>query len=50
MQGFEREGPEEAFGRGYEHVAIETFHAVSRRLEPAAREILPRSTTEVVGG
>src|SRR5262249_41437925 len=25
---------------GYEHAAIETFHAVSRLLEPAAREIL----------
>jgi hypothetical protein len=40
MQGIEREGSEEAFRRGYEHAAIETFHAVSRLLEPAAREIL----------
>jgi len=40
MLGIEREGPEEAFRRGYEHAAIETFHAVSRLLEPAAREIL----------
>ena len=42
MQGhsIEWEGPEEAFRRGYEHAAIETFHAVSRFLEPAAREIL----------
>ena len=39
-QGIEREGLEEAFQRGYEHAAIETFHAVSRFLEPAAREIL----------
>jgi hypothetical protein len=34
------ENPEEAFGRGYEHAAIETFHAVSRLLEPTVREIL----------
>ena len=40
MQGNEWEGPEEAFRRGYEHAAIETFHAVRRLLEPAAREIL----------
>jgi hypothetical protein len=40
MQGIEWEGPEEAFRRGYEHAAIETFHAVSRFLVPAAREIL----------
>jgi hypothetical protein len=40
MQGIHSEGPEEAFRRGYEHAAIETFHAVSRFLEPAAREIL----------
>jgi hypothetical protein len=40
MQGIEWEGPEEAFRRGYEHAAIETFHAVSRFLEPAARAIL----------
>jgi hypothetical protein len=40
MQGIEREGSEEAFRRGYEHAAIETFHAVSRLREPAAREIL----------
>jgi hypothetical protein len=40
MQGNQWEGPEEAFRRGYEHAAIETFHAVRRLLEPAAREIL----------
>ena len=40
MQGIEWEGPEEAFRRGYEHAAIETFYAVSRFLIPAAREIL----------
>jgi hypothetical protein len=40
MQGIEPEGSEEAFRRGYEHAAIEMFHAVSRFLEPAAREIL----------
>ena len=40
MQGIEREGSEEAFRRGYEHAAIETFYAVSRFLIPAAREIL----------
>src|SRR5262245_31056848 len=40
MQGIEWEGPEEAFRRGYEHAAIEMFHAVKRHLEPAAREIL----------
>src|SRR5262245_11410831 len=40
MQGIEREGLEEAFRRGYEHAAIETFHAVCRFIEPAAREIL----------
>ena len=40
MQGNEWEGPEEAFRRGYEHAAIETFNAVRRLLEPAAREIL----------
>jgi hypothetical protein len=40
MQGIEWEGPEEAFRRGYEHAAIEMFHAVSRFLEPAARQIL----------
>ena len=40
MQGTQSEGPEEAFRRGYEHAAIETFHAVRRFLEPAAREIL----------
>jgi len=40
MQGIERESPEEAFRRGYEHAAIETFHAVSRLLDPAARDIL----------
>ena len=36
LQGFEREGPEEAFRRCYEHAAIETFHAVSRLLESRA--------------
>jgi hypothetical protein len=41
MQGIEWEGPEDAFRRGYEHAAIEMFHAVSRFLVPAAREILP---------
>ena len=40
MQGIERDRPEEAFRRGYEHAAIETFYAVSRFLEPAAREVL----------
>jgi hypothetical protein len=40
MQGIQNEGPEEAFRRGYEHAAIETFHAVSRFLEPTAREVL----------
>jgi len=40
MQGTQSEGPEEAFRRGYEHAAIEMFHAVRRHLEPAAREIL----------
>src|SRR5262245_2846287 len=40
MQGIEWEGPEEAFRRGYEHAAIEMFHAVSQFLEPAARQIL----------
>jgi hypothetical protein len=40
VQGIEWEGPEEAFRRGYEHAAIETFHAVSRLLEPATRKIL----------
>ena len=40
MQGVEWEGPEEAFRRGYEHAAIEMFHAVSRLLEPGARQIL----------
>jgi hypothetical protein len=38
--------PEEAFRRGYEHAAIETFHAVSRFLEPAAREILRTWSTK----
>src|SRR5262249_29001266 len=37
MQGIEKDSPEEAFRRGYE---IETFHAVSRLLAPAARDIL----------
>jgi hypothetical protein len=40
MQGIEWESPEDAFRRGYEHAATETFHAVSRFLVPAAREIL----------
>jgi hypothetical protein len=40
MQGIEWGGPEEAFRRGYEHAAIETFHAVSRFPVPGAREIL----------
>jgi hypothetical protein len=40
MQGIEKDSPEEAFRRGYEHAAIETFHAVSRLLAPAARDIL----------
>ena len=40
MQGIDWEGPEEAFRRGYEHAAIEMFHAVSCFLEPAARQIL----------
>jgi hypothetical protein len=40
VQGTVGESPEEAFRRGYEHAAIEMFHAVRRFLEPAAREIL----------
>jgi hypothetical protein len=52
MQGIEWEGPEEAFRRGYEHGAIETLHAVSRFLVPAAREILRTwvRTTSTYGG
>jgi hypothetical protein len=40
VQGMEGESPEEAFRRGYEHAAIEMFHAVSQLLEPAARKTL----------
>jgi hypothetical protein len=52
MQGIEWEGPEEAFRRGYEYAAIETFHAVSRFLVPSAREILRTwvETTSTPGG
>jgi hypothetical protein len=38
MQGIEWEGPEEAFRRGYEHAAIETFHKPAR----AARSLPER--------
>jgi len=50
MQGIEWEGPEEAFRRGYEHAAIEMFHAVSQFLEPAARQILRTWVEDDTGG
>jgi hypothetical protein len=40
MQGIATEDPEMAFRRGYEHGAIETFHAIERFLDPATREVL----------
>lgn len=40
MQGIEPDDPDMAFRRGYEHGAIETFHAIERFLDPATREIL----------
>ena len=40
MQGIEPDDPEMSFRRGYEHGAIETFHAIERFLDPAAREVL----------
>lgn len=40
MQGIEPDDPEMSFRRGYEHGAIETFHAIERFLDPATREVL----------
>ena len=40
MQGVAPEDPEESFRRGYEHAAIETFHAIERFLDPSTREVL----------
>jgi hypothetical protein len=40
VQGIEKEDAEVAFRRGYEHGAIETFHAVERFLDPATRKVL----------
>jgi hypothetical protein len=40
MQGIEKEDAEEAFRRGYEHAAIETFHAIEQFLDPSTREVL----------
>ena len=40
MQGVAPEYPEESFRRGYEHAAIETFHAIERFLDPSTREVL----------
>lgn len=40
MQGIEKDDPEMSFRRGYEHGAIETFHAVEKFLDPATREVL----------
>jgi hypothetical protein len=37
MQGIEKEDAEEAFRRGYEHAAIETFHAIEQFLDPSTR-------------
>jgi hypothetical protein len=40
VQGIETEDAEAAFRRGYEHGAIETFHAIERFLDPATRKVL----------
>jgi hypothetical protein len=40
MQGITPEDPEASFRRGYEHAAIETFHALERFLDPSTREVL----------
>jgi hypothetical protein len=40
---------EASFRRGYEHGAIETFHAVERFLDPIARETLRAWIYEDVG-
>jgi hypothetical protein len=40
MQGVVPEDPEESFRRGYEHAAIEVFHAIERFLDPSTREAL----------
>ena len=40
MQGIEQDDPETSFRRGYEHGAIETFHAIERFLDPATRDLL----------
>lgn len=40
MQGIEEEDSEAAFRRGYEHAAIEVFHAIERFLDPSTREAL----------
>jgi hypothetical protein len=40
MQGITPEDPEASFRRGYEHAAIETFHAIERFLDPSTREVL----------
>ena len=40
MQGIEKDDPETSFRRGYEHGAIETFHAIERFLDPATRDVL----------
>ena len=40
MQGVAPEDPEDSFRRGYEHAAIETFHAIERFLDPSTREVL----------
>jgi hypothetical protein len=40
MQGVAPEDAEESFRRGYEHAAIEMFHAIERFLDPSTREVL----------
>jgi hypothetical protein len=40
MQGIDKDDPEMSFRRGYEHGAIETFHAIERFLDPGPREAL----------
>jgi hypothetical protein len=40
MPFIEKDDVEMSYRRGYEHGAIETFHAVERFLDPAMREVV----------
>jgi hypothetical protein len=49
MQGIEPDDSEMAYRRGYQHGAVETFHAVEQFLDAATREGLRAWINDVVG-